>query len=153
MEDDPPPNSFVAYNAMDEGKWMRVAMPFTFAECKCTAQRLDPACNKYYVGIHYAAMCRHLGIPPNDQIYLSGVVPSPLKVVYPWQDYDACPGETEASYGAKGDHDLVLHPFSWVDHTNPIVYVPVHKSTSERVGFQGCTFYLNTFKSTHNMFL
>ena len=139
---DTPRTSFMAYNVMDEKKNMLVAMPFSFDECSCSATRLDPACNKYYVGMHYGEVCKQLGFTPNDQIYLSGVVPALLKVVYPWEDYNAIPALTEASYGSKDDHDLVSNPFSWVDHTHPIVYVPVHKFTSARVGFQACTFYL-----------
>ena len=140
--DDTPRDSFVAYNSMDVEKCMRVAMPFTFEACTCSTTHLDPTCNQYYAGIRYARLCRQLGIPPNNQIYLSGVVPSQLQVMYPWQDYDGSTAHTEASYGAKEDHDLALNPFSWVDHTNPIVYVPVHKCTSARVGFQGCSYYL-----------
>ena len=134
--------SFVAYNALDDTSSMRCIMPFSFAECTCTRTQLDPGCNKYYVGIPYGDLCRNLKIQPNGELYLSGVVPAPLQVVYPWQEYEAPPGDDESTFGSKADHDLAENPFAWVDHTNPIVYVPVHKCTTPRVGFQGVTFYL-----------
>jgi hypothetical protein len=68
----------------------------------------------------------------------------PLTLLFPWDEktntWDIPPWDMPppvkpaSSYGNKSDFESDSKPFGWVDHVHPVLLLPIHYHTPDRVG-------------------
>ena len=98
--------SFVAYNADDDTKSMRIHHRCSLCDCTCTEVDNNTTCTAYAVGYHLKDLCTALGLNPLLPIHLSADPARVLEVV---------------------DCEVV---------NEPTIIIPLHKTSSARRGFR-----------------
>ena len=111
--------------------------------CRCSTVALADGCFGKYLVLDYGTFCRALDFDP----WLPVMFDSKDYYVHPWEKYTGeynfeiwypwehtapwvpHPGSAppESSFGDRNDYDTAENHFGWVDHTNPIIAIPMHR--------------------------
>jgi len=109
--------------------------------CRCSESNPRDGCGGKWLMLDYATFFRALDFDPWG-LGVSFVSDFPrhhrIRVVYPWHRYppgvEEPPREPESSFGVRSDYDTAENHFGWVDHTSPVIAIPMHRCYTESPG-------------------
>ena len=120
--------------------------------CSCSTVALADGCDGKYLVLDYGTFCRALDFDPwlpimfdSSEYYVHPwekyTGEYNLDIMYPWQPFPLGPwkeypgiARPESSFGDRNDYDTVENHFGWVDHTNPVIAIPMHRYYTESPG-------------------
>ena len=121
--------------------------------CSCSTVARADGCDGKYLVLDYGTFCRALDFDPWLPIMFdsSEYYAHPwekytgeydLEIMYPWQPFPLGPwkeypgiARPESSFGDRNDYDTVENHFGWVDHTKPVIAIPMHRCYPMKPGF------------------
>ena len=109
--------------------------------CRCSESNpRDDCCGKWLM-LDYATFFRALDFNPwlPEPAFHPFYTRHPsIRVLYPWHGYppdvEEPPREPESSFGVRSDYDTYENHFGWVDHTSPVIAIPMHRCYTESPG-------------------
>ena len=105
--------------------------------CRCSESSPRDGCDGKWLMLPYATLCRALDFDPWLPV-LFRYDDNYFRVVYPWQRWPpgllSPPGRPESSFGVRSDYDTAENHFGWVDHTSPVIAIPMHRYYTESPG-------------------
>ena len=107
--------------------------------CRCSESSHHDGCGGKWMMLDYATFCRALDLDPWLPVLFRSIFTDLyIPVVYPWQQWpdgvEAPPGRPESSFGVRSDYDTAENHFGWVDHTSPVIAIPMHRFYTKSPG-------------------
>ena len=121
--------------------------------CRCSTVAHADGCFGKYLVLDYGTFCRALDFDPWLPVLFdsSDYYVHPwekytgeysFEIMYPWEPFPPAPwkqypgmARPESSFGDRNDYDTAENHFGWVDHTNPIIAIPMHRCYPTKPGF------------------
>jgi hypothetical protein len=98
---------------------------YTPHSCTCTGPQPDPECDRIYLDVHWAVLCKRLELDPDAPVFnvTQGHI---VDLAYPW-DEELEEGEVHQSFDDRADYDDNPDVFAWWNHCQAVMRIPLHK--------------------------